>query len=146
MELAFELVELLVGHLLQPDEVGTRVAETSDQLVELELDRARVTVLAVLEQEHDEKALTGVTVAGIRSQFPEKCQIGPVSSHTAVAPKAIKSASGEPTMSGARRAAAPEIRCSGLFFLLLPTGDASNGPRLVATRRFRRSRWVTIKW
>src|ERR671914_228934 len=51
-DLLLDPVELLVGEVLERDELRARRVDAADPLVELELDRARVAVLAVLEQEH----------------------------------------------------------------------------------------------
>lgn len=104
--------------------MDARFSEASDELVQLQLDRPRVAVLAVLEQKDRKAAPTEVTVGGIKSQLPEKCQIGPVRSQTAVAPKAITSASGDPTNSGARLASEPPRWFSGVLPVRLLTANA----------------------
>src|SRR5262245_14782182 len=54
-ELLLEPVELLVGEILAIDQPVSRAADRVDELVELEVQRLGVAVLAVLDQEHDQK-------------------------------------------------------------------------------------------
>ena len=48
-------LDLLVGQMLDADELGARLADRAQQFVELGLDRRAVPVLAVLDEEHGEE-------------------------------------------------------------------------------------------
>src|SRR3954453_10331758 len=55
VELQLDLGDVVVGALLEADEVATRVSQRSDHLVELELQRERVAVLGVLDQDDEQQ-------------------------------------------------------------------------------------------
>jgi hypothetical protein len=56
-ELLLDALKLLIGDVLEPDEVRACLGESTDQLVQLELQDPGVAVLRVLEQEdHQERA------------------------------------------------------------------------------------------
>ena len=67
-ELALHLVERVVGAILKIDEFVARGVDAPEDLVELEVQGARVAVLSVLHQEHHEKGDDGG--AGVDDQLP----------------------------------------------------------------------------
>src|SRR5947209_2367365 len=85
-ELVLDLFDLLVRQLLEVDELRPRLVEASDQLVELQLDRARVPVSACTwSRSTSRNAASDDTVSGHRTQPPDQPKAGPVASQTAVA-------------------------------------------------------------
>jgi hypothetical protein len=54
-ELTLQRIELVIVELFELNELSPCSGSASDQLIELQLQRSRVTVLGVLQQERDEK-------------------------------------------------------------------------------------------
>ena len=68
VKLLLQLLELFVGQLLEIDQLVARALESANELVELDVNRDRVPVLRVLDQEHHEKG--DDRRAGIDDELP----------------------------------------------------------------------------
>jgi hypothetical protein len=55
LELLFQRFELIIVERFEMNELWPRARGASDELIELQMHRSRVTVLRVLQQERDEK-------------------------------------------------------------------------------------------
>jgi hypothetical protein len=55
LELMLQRIELVIVELLELNQLWPCSGSASDELIELQLQRSRVTVLGVLQQERDEK-------------------------------------------------------------------------------------------
>src|SRR5687768_12412184 len=67
-ELPLHLVELLIGAILEIDQLVARRIDAADQLVELEVERAGIAVLSALDQKHHQERDDGG--AGVDDQLP----------------------------------------------------------------------------
>ena len=114
--------------LLEPHHVRPRLVEAADQLVELQLDRARVPVLAYWSSRTSRNAPTQVAVAGTRIQLDDQPKNGPL--------RARARRDGDRDREGERRAEKPRRRTprSGA------RGSRTAYPTCVAEARARRRR------
>ena len=55
LELLFQHIQFRVAHLLDVDHVIPRMIQRQDQLIQLQVDRPRIAVLRVLDQEHHQE-------------------------------------------------------------------------------------------
>jgi hypothetical protein len=105
--------QLLVGEVLDVDETIARGIGNRDELVELGLQRPRVLVLRMLNQEHHQERHDGRTRVDDELPSIREQKIGPVNNHSSNTTTATTNASELPE----RTAALVAKRSNHRFFL-----------------------------
>ena len=97
MEVLFEAVELLVAEILQFNHLVVCALRVDNELVELHVEGAAVTVLGVGIKKTIRKVTIVVPVLITSCQVSEKLKRGPVTNQPRTTAKASRNAAGEPT-------------------------------------------------